>query len=389
MRKFFRTFLLTGMAAVLVCGCKYDVKLTEEEATTTAEVVTEAPTTEAVQVNSSNTEKMKMILGNGAPKEGSMLEGFDIDGVMLAVPKEGSQNAGTGSIEVEKDGLRFELVMNPDERAGVVDYPVYSALKDMAKEAYGDFFEVEAGQIEDVSVESARTTFSYVNDSREGIWVEDATWYLIDLNDSQSLYVCAEICYPDVTENTEKIIEELEEYYDIEIQFDEEMAEEKLYSYGDESSDPNLKTVTYNNLSFDIPKDWAEDKMMSQDGMIAYAPGGSVQNSLCGVLIYQQSGGFYSDKAQFIGNEAEVRRVFEESMGVSISNLKVSDAGETFIGGTVKVSFDVAYSNGTEKYVAYYGLNTSRVYTVAAYGIGSHTNAAIEVVEMIMENGRK
>lgn len=385
MRKFFRTILLAGVVATMVCGCKYSFKFMEEE-TTTIEVMTEATT----EIELNNTEKMEMLLGKSEISEESLLTGGEIvDGLILAVPKDGIMDTDDGVLITEKDGLCIELVMNPEERSGLEDYPVYNSLRNITEQIYDsdDYLDVEMESIEDVSVESARVVLSYLmhNDEDE-MAAFDATWYLVDLNEEQTLMIHAEVCYEDVTENTEKIINELEEYYEIKIKYDEVAASDKIEAF---INNDGMQTVTYNNLTFDIPSNWAKDTVMSEGSIVCYAPDGNVESQMCGIMLQQQSGGFVSDKGQLLDNKDQFLQILRESTGMSINNLKITDAGESFIGGTVKVTFDMVYAGTTQHFTAYIGLNTSRLNMIAAFGIGNGINIAEEVLEDIMKNGSK
>lgn len=403
MRKLRGIFLFAGVMALTV-GC---AKVERAHATQPAfeveesiavekasELETETNTQEETKTRElTNTATMEMLLEkNGDVSQYSYLSSLELeDGLMLSIPKAGMESMQDNVLEVTKDGVCLELAVNPYIRAGKENTPVYESLRELVEGSYNtsahpDYKEVTIGSMEDISVEGARTVVSYVDASDKKAKAYDSTWYLIDLNEEQTLLLHVDVCYSDVTANTENLIAELEDYYEIEIQYEKSGAQEKAAQYDDNSMVPT-KTFTQGTISFELPENWKIDSAYSNNTSTNYSPS-NVDGSAYGIMVSQQTFSAPADKSIYFEKEALIEAVMMQMTGSAASDLVIDDAGQTFLGDSVLVSFKISFRGLSQRYIAYYGIKGNQVNMVAAYGIGTHYDTMCEILDDIMDNGR-
>ncbi|MDD6570918.1 MAG: hypothetical protein PUF12_00890 [Thermoflexaceae bacterium] len=402
MRRTSKIVLFTGIMAVLMCGCKngsgvvqtlgtgnsgeMETQVNAEE--TSAEIIVE----EEEKSFADNTATMEMLLEkNGDVSQYSYLTSFEIeDGLLITAPKSGTESSNGNELKVIRDGVCIEFIMNPKVRSGQEDYPVYERLRIQIESRYGGnnpaYGDLMMGAIEDISMESARTEVSYVDTSEKQAKAFDTTWYLIDLNKEKTLLLHVDISYADVTKETDDIIRELEAYYDIDILYDESGAKTKLSAY-EENNKPEMKTVSYGTISFELPEDWKIDSKYSNSSMTNYSPSGT-DGSGYGIYAAQYTYEFNLDKNIYFEQKDTVEKLLIGSTDLTLSDFEIVDAGQTFLGDSVKVTYTISFQGISLKYTAYIGVKGNQMNMVGMYGMGTHVAEMLDVLNNILKTGR-
>lgn len=401
MRKLSTIILLAG-TITLLAGCAKVERVEGTKPNFETEIASEAEmqiTTEEVSQEDTkpkeltNTATMDMLLEkNGDVSQYSYLSSLELeDGIILPIPKAGTESTQDNVLEVSKDGVCLELAINPYIRAGKESTPIYESLRELVEGSYNlnahpDYKEVNIGNMEDISAEGARTEVSYVDASDKKAKAYDSTWYLIDLNEEQTLLLHVDISYADVNSNTENLIAELEDYYEIKICYEEDGVQKNAAEYDDNSMVPT-RTFTHGSISFELPEDWKIDSAYSSSTTTNYSPS-DIDGSAYGITVSQHTFSTTADKSIYFEKQDLIEAMMMQMTGSAASDLVIEDAGSTFLGDSVLVSFKVSFRGLSQRYLAYYGIKGNQVNMVAAYGVGTHYDTMCEILDDIMRNGR-
>lgn len=411
MRKRFGIILLAGMLAMALSGCKYDIKLMEDETEkiteatteTTTEVMTESVEEETTTAKDEYTDTMSMLLEKQEGDwESEYLDRIYLgDELMVAFPKNGTEQSGKGTFSAEKDGIYIEFELNPYERSGKQYVPVNDSLDKLVDNFYGDGSlaadDMEKGSAEAISDDTARATVSFIDVSEDKACACDTTMYLIDLDDENTVSIRLIIDYANVSSKTEDIIAALEDYYEVDILYDKAAAGEKLAAYNKNStvssgtggsSSSKVQTVAWNGYEFEIPANWKKDSANSRSEGVFYAPNGSIDRAGYGIIL-ATTRGTTATVDTYVNNQSEMNQMFSELTGGMVNSVTFSDAGQTFLGHTLKIQFTMKVDGVSLTGIVYSNVSTSKMEMIGAYGITGNTSNAESVLQEIMNNGRK
>ncbi len=401
--------MLACIATMVLSGCKYDIKLMEDETEKTTEATIEETTeeiTESVEeettvAKAEHTDKMAMLLEKQEGDwESEYLDRIYLgDELMVAFPKNGTEQSGKGTFSAEKEGVFVEFELNPYERAGQQYVPVSDSLDKLVDNYYGAGSlaadDMEKGSAEAVSEDTARATVSFIDVSEEKAFACDTTMYLIDLDEENTVSIRLIIDYANVSSKTEAIISALEDYYEFEILYDKAAAGEKLAAYNKNSTvassggnSSQMQTITWNGYEFDIPANWKKDSANSSGDGIFYAPNGSLDRAGYGIML-NKTRGTTATVDTYVSNQAEVSQLYRELTGGLVQSVSVSDAGQTFLGHTLKMTLNIKIEGVSLTAIVYSNVSTTKMEMIGAYGITGNTSAAESVLQEIMRNGRR
>lgn len=131
-----------------------------------------------------------------------------------------------------------------------------------------------------------------------------------------------------------------------------------------------MKTVTFEDLTFEIPKDWELDNSWED---CVYAPYGNTATAKYGLYLSVKKVSDPSfDKEKMMNN---LRKV---------GNDMVEDAGETFIGDTVVTSYTTD-NNGFTEYYEYCSIKDGKIYTFLVFASPKRIEHAKDMLDLIFD----
>ncbi len=382
MKSILKTFFLVGAVAMLLCGCNGNIKLQEEK--------TEVSANEAVK---GNTDRMLDLQMKSLKAQNyTMLHGVEgFDEFILYVPPMEAEHKSNSYLLIESNGITITFKINPNERQGATTFPIYQSVKELVNNRYysDGYVGLDVGYAEDLSVDTARMTVNFFEDCF-GVGYHNATHYLIDLNESKTLEIDVDICYDSITENTETIIAELEDYYNIDIEFDVEAALTKQQAY-DDNPKAYPATFGYWDIAYELPAQWypAIEEISDEMETVVYTPFDLEQSHLCGAMLTKTDKiSAYVSKVAMEYPEIIIEPFEEESECELIEN-GVEEIGETILGDTLQLNFSYDSSEGEGTLVIFYGLKDNVCTCIYGYGVGQYSEIADDIALMILNSARK
>lgn len=293
-----------------------------------------------------------------------------------------------------KLGVNFRVSLNPRFQYKQEDYLLSENLQAFLDSEFDEYYSTDykdlvISEVEELDDNRVRATANYVEYDK---WDEVYkpvynTYYVVELEKDLSVLVEVEVDLAEVTGKTQQLIEELETFYEFDIDWDQAVAEKKVEDFlANDTGDTDSFSTGY--LMFDLPKNWDEDRDFGDYSVDAYAPDGDSAFAECVVVIAREFMSEEMDVTMLLKDEEYTKEYLTELIGESITNLTLEDAGDTAIGTTVKVSFDAEEEGSTFHYVYYFSGKDYYMYTIYAIQTEKATEDAIAVAEDIVANGK-
>mgnify|MGYP002511075892 CR=1 FL=1 len=292
----------------------------------------------------------------------------------------------------ERMGVYVNVDINPYLRSDYKDYTVSENLEDYVKEEleYSSYlYGVEVGEIKDIGNDAAvcEITFMQFNSYENSYSPYYQVYCLKELGDDVMGLVDICIMADNTTGKTKDLLEELNSFYQIEIGWDESFADEKRMEFED-SDEFNADAFNIGYMTFELPEGWEKDEDESSYSEAIYAPGGDAIRGYGYISIEQDY--VYDEGAidEMLADLEYTQRYFEEELGEDVSDLVVEDAGETFMGKTLKMEMQ---SEGDTAifYIAQSGDSQYAVYAVIWAGEGEAAEVNVRAaLDMFFETGK-
>lgn len=422
-RKFVAGIMLVCMLTSLAgCGDK-----TEEAATPAVEATTEEAATEAAdgaegkalrgEIAAEETEAEEAVTEEAdtakkaadGPVLGGDVEGYDgfaylYEEILMTETKE---NKETGEKERQKltvfipddeyatangsyaysdsMGVNFRVELDPYLRHDADDYYMTENLDNYLENQYDPFFTTEykdlvVSKAEEVDGEdSARATVEYCryDEWEDTYYTIFETYYLVKLGSGETVLVKVEINDSYVTGKVDKLIDELEQFYQFEINWDAERAEKKRTDYEANGGENMYSTGT---LMFELPEGWAEDRDVSDYETKVYAPEGDSSYAQCMITVYEEYIS-YDEKVDLRalvegGEEESIRETF----GDTITSYS-AELCETGLGQAAKIVYSISDGDDSAVVTNYIIASEFHVYTLVAL----ETPEAVESAQMVLD----
>lgn len=272
------------------------------------------------------------------------------------------------------------------------DYLVYENLENYLEIVYDPFYYTEyedlvISEVEEIDENSARATVEYCEyDEYDEIYrTIFETYYLKMLENDVYVLVVASVDHSEVSGKTPMLIDELEEFYQFEIDFDKDRAQQKQDAYLT-SGGSNMHSTGY--ILFELPEGWDED----YDSKYGYdtdvfAPGGSISASGCGITFEQEDNDAI-DKDIIRGNEEMLVEIIKEEYAEDENLSEVEYYGETCLGETIKTTLTIEVDGVTANAEVYFIIDNYYIYRVTAMAKEGAKEDPFTVVADILENGQ-
>jgi hypothetical protein len=289
-------------------------------------------------------------------------------------------------------GVTLEVELEPYIQYDMKDYLVTENLECYLEEYYDPFYtanykDMVKSEVEEIGENAARATVEYCEyDSWDDKYITFfVTYYLVELEDKMVL-VTTTVNESGVTGKTPKLLEELEAFYQFEIDWDAKRAEQKRNDYLASGGD---NTYSTGYLLFQLPENWALDNENSSYDSSLYAPEGDSGDAGCGIVLMNKYLG--SDEIQsvndFIANKDIAEEYVKELAGDYVDDIDISSC-DTCLGKAAKFVYDISAGNDKAKCEMYYIPSEYDLYIIYVFQTGDGIEDPFPVAADILENGQ-
>lgn len=405
--------LLLGMMMSALTGCSAEkLEETLSGVGLKADMTTEqeAEAVEEEKEKPAETEKAKVPVLGGEAVEG--YEGFaylyeellmtdteenketgkkERTNLVVYIPDDEYATASGNYAYANSMGVNFRIELDPYIRYDAEDYLPEENMEEYINNQYDPFYTAEyrdmvISEIEVSENEGVRCTVEYCeyNEWDEEYHTVFATYYLAELENGKSVMVCAEIDDAEVTGKTAYLVEELEQFYQFDINWDRDRAEQKRLVY---AANETENTYSTGSFLFELPKGWKEDRDVSDYEINVYAPDGDAEFSGCMIAIKEDylSYGESVDVNGVIEDNAE--EMLAQEMGALVSDYS-AEICDTGIGKAAKITYTVEVAGESGQGTMYVVATEYDVYTLMAFQLENATEEAVVVLDGIMATGQ-
>ena len=286
-------------------------------------------------------------------------------------------------------GVTFEVDVAPYLQYDAEDYTVVENLEEYVTSemeySSSSYYGVTVGEVEELADGSAVCEVSYMDYEYydDAYYPSYEQYNLKELKDGVYDLTVVEINADETTGKTESLVEELESFYEIDINWDENFADTKRAEF-ENSDEFNPDAFNLGFMSFELPEGWAKDEDESSYDEYVFAPNGNY--ALADVAITVTNDWSSDDIiTMLLSDEEYTKTYFESYFEGMIDDVKVEDMGETFMGKTAKITIDASTDDGSATLTYYMGQEDYDVNIIYVYSWEGES--ADEAVEMIFETG--
>ena len=297
--------------------------------------------------------------------------------LIVFIPDDDYATASGNYAYANSMGVNFRVELEPYLRYDAEDYLPEENLQAYMDASYDPFYTAEykdlvISEVEAIDGTSARCTAEYCEYDK---WEETyhttfATYYLTELENGYTVLVTVEINDADTTGKTTGLIDELAQFYQFEIDWDADRAEQKRLAYAENETE---NTYSTGNMLFELPSGWKEDSELSDYETMVFAPEGSAEQSGCMVSVYEEYLGYDEelDLESIIAEDGKAE--LEEGMNAKVSNYN-AEICETGLGEAAVISYSISDGEYSADGVMYFLSCDGYAYTMQAL----QTNEAAE-----------
>jgi len=287
-------------------------------------------------------------------------------------------------------GVSFRVELEPYLSYDQDDYLPEENLQKYMDDEFNPFYTAEYKDLVVSEVQEmgngygATAEYCRYNEWDEEYYAIFCTYYYVELESGEMVFVKTEVNSSEVTGKTPSLIEELEQFYQFEVNWDKEEAEKKCANCAENGTANMFST---GNLLFELPQGWKKDRDVSSIDNEAYAPDGDSTSAGCLLLIKEDYVGYGEEVDLNMFLEKEQEEAIKEAMGVAASNY-VAEKCETGIGDAIKITCNVSENGEKASVVMYIVMSDYRLYEFVAMDMSGATESAAEALENIVQNGQ-
>lgn len=290
-------------------------------------------------------------------------------------------------------GVDFTVSLNPYIRYEQEDYLPEENLEYYVDGEYNPFYypEYKAVEILDAEEEGLGTKTT-VKFCRYDSWDQEyipvfATYYLVELADDLTVLVEIKVSLDEVTGKTALLLQELSDFYGIDIEWSKEEAEKKLEAFL-ESPEADTNFVSTGYMIFELPKGWEQDWNWSDDySAYCFAPGGDAKFAECVITVRREYQGYDSDFdiAKIVSSQKNMDEftALLEQMNELGLDMTAENYGDTVLGPALKLTTKVSYDDYDEFEEDYYMSYDGYTYYLQ---VNYTTDTIVENIAEIVDN---
>ena len=317
MKKKMVLYLMVGTLAAAIlggCGSKNTVEMIDPNTTLGQEEVTD-------EEESAQDEESPVRGNNDYPVLGEEdiedYEGFDYlqwelltsdsgDTVPVYVPKDEDAYKINDHISGYNLGIAYSVELDPSIRTDEEDYRVTENLDYYLEAVYDpeyneDYYDVVISDAERIDGDTACACVEYCKyyEYDDSYYAVFATYLLKRLDNGVTVLLEMKVNSDDVDLETDDLIDELETFYQCEVDWSIKRAEEKIEGLGEIG---NGDAAFGGSLAFDIPEDWDKDDVESDSDTYVYAPYGDAELADCAISISREYTGMDASELEILEN---------------------------------------------------------------------------------------
>lgn len=275
---------------------------------------------------------------------------------------------------VEGDQLGVNLYINLEPFLESKDFTVAENLK--YEVAYdwssipSSYYAVSLGDVQSITDDMAVCEVNYIYHRGDSVTDEYIPQYKLycmqEMKDGVTVIIEVEISADDTTDETFKLLAELESFYGFDIGWDASFAEDKLAKF--ESSDEYYDDK-YNMgyMSFELQEGWDKDVDQSPYtyGSI-FAPDGDSTLSHVAFSIERHYVGEEDALSTLLSDTEKAKALFASNFSgeVNIDDIQFEDYGETFLGETLEITMKLSQDGESGIATSYIGQVDDYVYEI-------------------------
>lgn len=320
--------------------------------------------------------------------------------LMIAIPQDDYPMVSRDYGYSSKMGVKVRVDLNPYLQYQFEDYTVEENLQAYLDNAFDEFYSVNYKDMDISDIESddksATATVDYIKYSEydDDYTVYQETYILYDFGPNKMALVTVTICAEDTTGKTPALLDEVNDFYGSNIEWDDDAAESRLTKFL-KHTDTDILQVSTGWIIFDLPKGWAEDwKNNDNYREKLYAPGGDMFEAGCYISVGRdwQDYGSKVDVASIADDEESLKilgSMMAQAMELNEKDVTVSDYGMTVMGRAIEFTYTVTESGITYEEHRWWVSDDDYIYEIVAGQVNSDSvEDAISIAEGILENGQ-
>lgn len=287
-------------------------------------------------------------------------------------------------------GVNFRVELEPYLRYDADDYLPEENLDDYLANVYDPFYTADYKDMVITEAEetgdgvAATVEYCRYNEWDEVYYSVFCTYYLAELEGGETVLVTVEITSTDVTGKTERLLEELEQFYQFDINWDEERANQKSADYAENGTE---NTYSTGSLLFDLPEGWKEDSELSTYDMPVYAPKGDSSFAGCMVSVYEDYLSYDEDVDLAALVDSAGEEMIKEALGENVSDYS-SEICDTGLGKAAKITCSVTDGEYSANIVMYIVVSDYNIYRLMSLDTPEAVESAQMVLDGIMATGQ-
>lgn len=292
----------------------------------------------------------------------------------------------------DRMGVTVNVDIDPYLQYEFEDYTVGENLEAYVEEEIeysSNLYGVEIGEVQEIGKEIAICEVTYMEyDSYEGSYAPYYQIYCLkELGDNVMGLVNICIAADDTTGKTKDLLAELSSFYEMEIGWDESFAEAKRTEF-ENSDEFNADAFNIGYMTFELPEGWEKDEDESSYSESVFAPDGDAIRGYGYISIEEDYAYDEGVIDEMLSDLEYTHSYFEDVLGEDVTDLVIEDAGETFLGKTLKMEMKADGDTGIF-YIAQSGYSQYAVYAVIWAGEGEEAAANVqEALDVFFETGK-
>lgn len=292
----------------------------------------------------------------------------------------------------ERMGVVVNVDIDPYLQYDYEDYTVGENLEAYVEDemSYSSYlYGIEIGEVEEIGKDIAVCEVTYMQyDSYDSSYAPYYQIYCLkEMGDNVMGLVDICIMADETTGKTKDLLEELSSFYQIDIGWDESFAEAKRTAF-ENSDEYNADAFNIGYMTFELPEGWEKDEDESSYSEAVFAPKGDAIGEYGYISIEEDYAYDEGVIDEMLSDLEYTQSYFEEVLGEDVSDLVVEDAGETFLGKTLKMEMKADGDTGIF-YIAQSGYSQYAVYAVIWAGEGDEAEEDVRAaLDMFFETGK-
>lgn len=319
-------------------------------------------------------------------EESGKMESSELE---VFIPQDEYAYVSTNSVRGNYLGVTYDIELNPMIRYNEDDYLLEENLDYLMESEFNPFYHAERRGVEvseaqktddnTAVVEAQYFQYDTYKDEYSPVY---SLHFLRELDEGRTVYVQFSIDGNSTTGKTPMLLEEMKQFYDIDIVWNKDEMKKSLEEY---LAGGGENTFSTGYLLFDLPEGWKEDHNTGDYTTTVYAPGGDASSANCMITFTDEYAGYNVFKG---ARSEELLEAVQSYMDEEGAGSNVSYYGETCLGPAVCAILEEDAPEGKVVAHFYWIFSDSYLYRITAIALEGIEENPFLIVEGILENGQ-